>query len=117
MKNCALYKERNPVVNSLNANANAALAAYRNGLMSKANVEVALASARMAAAYGYRGPPGLGQRKAFSTVPPDGYVCKICAIPGHWIQQCPLRHTQPPPHYSQNLLTGDPNRMVERLLA
>ncbi len=21
--------------------------------------------------------------------PPDGFVCKVCNIPGHWIQQCP----------------------------
>lgn len=20
---------------------------------------------------------------------PDGYVCKICSVPGHWIQDCP----------------------------
>jgi hypothetical protein len=88
MKNCALYKERNPVVNSLNANANAAIAAYRNGLVSKANVDLALAaSARMAAAYGYRGglAPALGQRKPFSTVPPDGYVCKVRL---HWPDAC-----------------------------
>lgn len=23
--------------------------------------------------------------------PPDSYVCKICHIPGHWIQECPDR--------------------------
>lgn len=23
------------------------------------------------------------------SVPSDGYVCKLCNIPGHWIQQCP----------------------------
>lgn len=23
--------------------------------------------------------------------PPDSYVCKICHIPGHWIQDCPDR--------------------------
>lgn len=86
MKNCALYKERNPAqAFNANASANAAIAAYRNGLVSKANLDLALAaSARMAAAsaYGYRSgvaPPGLGgQRKPFSTVPPDGYVCKVC---------------------------------------
>ena len=25
--------------------------------------------------------------------PPNGYVCRICNIPGHWIQQCPLKRT------------------------
>ena len=24
-------------------------------------------------------------------VPPQGYVCNACNIPGHWIQQCPKR--------------------------
>lgn len=22
------------------------------------------------------------------SVPPEGYVCKVCGVPGHWIQQC-----------------------------
>lgn len=26
--------------------------------------------------------------------PPDSYVCKICHIPGHWIQECPERNDQ-----------------------
>ena len=33
--------------------------------------------------------------------PPDGYVCRKCNKPGHWIQECPLPTThdysQPPP--------------------
>lgn len=27
--------------------------------------------------------------KRKTTSPPDGYVCKVCGIAGHWIQQCP----------------------------
>lgn len=26
--------------------------------------------------------------------PPDSYVCKICQIPGHWIQDCPEKASQ-----------------------
>ncbi|CAB9498291.1 expressed unknown protein [Seminavis robusta] len=26
-----------------------------------------------------------------TTEPPDGYVCNLCKITGHWIQQCPTR--------------------------
>ncbi|OCF31893.1 nuclear protein [Kwoniella heveanensis BCC8398] len=38
--------------------------------------------------------------------PPESYVCKICAQPGHWIQDCPQKnnrdtkdHSKPPPGY------------------
>ncbi|WWC60538.1 uncharacterized protein I303_103112 [Kwoniella dejecticola CBS 10117] len=38
--------------------------------------------------------------------PPDSYVCKICAQPGHWIQECPQKtsrdakdHSKPPAGY------------------
>ncbi|KAL3904084.1 MAG: hypothetical protein SGILL_010204 [Bacillariaceae sp.] len=23
-----------------------------------------------------------------TTAPPDGYICKLCGVSGHWIQQC-----------------------------
>lgn len=32
------------------------------------------------------------KRKADST-PPDGYVCRLCSTPGHWIQVCPTKKT------------------------
>ena len=32
------------------------------------------------------------KRKAKSA-PPDGYVCRLCNIPGHWIQVCPTKKT------------------------
>lgn len=32
------------------------------------------------------------KRKAEST-PPDGYVCRLCSVPGHWIQVCPDKKT------------------------
>ncbi|KAL7545517.1 hypothetical protein ACHAWF_008865 [Thalassiosira exigua] len=32
------------------------------------------------------------KRKAEST-PPEGYVCRLCSIPGHWIQVCPTKKT------------------------
>lgn len=25
--------------------------------------------------------------------PPDGYVCRLCSVPGHWIQVCPTKKT------------------------
>lgn len=28
------------------------------------------------------------ERKRKLTIPPDGYTCSLCGIPGHWIQQC-----------------------------
>ncbi|KAI9333336.1 hypothetical protein DFJ73DRAFT_764403 [Zopfochytrium polystomum] len=27
-----------------------------------------------------------------SSIPPETYVCKICGIPGHWIQACPMKN-------------------------
>ncbi len=35
---------------------------------------------------------GTNKRKASST-PPDGYVCRLCSNPGHWIQVCPIKKT------------------------
>ncbi|KAL7542540.1 hypothetical protein ACHAXR_012134 [Thalassiosira sp. AJA248-18] len=35
---------------------------------------------------------GTKKRKADST-PPDGYVCRLCSIAGHWIQVCPTKKT------------------------
>ena len=32
-----------------------------------------------------------------TTLPPDGYVCRKCHVPGHWIQQCPVPKQAPPP--------------------
>ncbi len=32
------------------------------------------------------------KRKVEST-PPDGYVCRLCSTPGHWIQVCPTKKT------------------------
>lgn len=32
------------------------------------------------------------KRKAESS-PPDGYVCRLCSTPGHWIQVCPTKKT------------------------
>ncbi|KAL9181593.1 hypothetical protein ACHAXT_010398 [Thalassiosira profunda] len=36
--------------------------------------------------------PATKKRKADST-PPEGYVCRLCSIPGHWIQVCPTKKT------------------------
>jgi hypothetical protein len=30
-----------------------------------------------------------GKRKSLS-VPSEGYVCKLCGVPGHWMEQCSL---------------------------
>ena len=27
-----------------------------------------------------------------SQSPPNNYICRICSIPGHWIQQCPYKY-------------------------
>jgi hypothetical protein len=27
--------------------------------------------------------------RPYKSIPPLGYVCKLCKIPGHWIQSCP----------------------------
>jgi len=35
---------------------------------------------------------GTKKRKADST-PPEGYVCRLCSTPGHWIQVCPTKKT------------------------
>ena len=32
-------------------------------------------------------------RKRKETTPPDGYVCRLCNIAGHWIQVCPTKKT------------------------
>jgi hypothetical protein len=34
-----------------------------------------------------------------SNVPPVGYICRKCNVPGHWIQQCPYRPHEPPEYY------------------
>jgi Zinc knuckle len=31
------------------------------------------------------------QKKKKTTNPPEGYVCNLCGIAGHWIQQCPTK--------------------------
>ena len=27
-------------------------------------------------------------------IPPPGYICHRCNIPGHWIQNCPTKNAQ-----------------------
>ena len=31
--------------------------------------------------------------KKVEKLPPDGYVCRLCSVPGHWIQVCPTKKT------------------------
>ncbi|KAJ3200333.1 hypothetical protein HK099_002722, partial [Clydaea vesicula] len=38
-----------------------------------------------------------GTRLPLKTTPPDGYICRKCNTPGHWIQQCPFQKTSIPP--------------------
>ncbi|KAJ3104181.1 hypothetical protein HDU97_009436, partial [Phlyctochytrium planicorne] len=48
---------------------------------------------------------GMGVHKMHSSVPPPGYVCKLCFVEGHWLKNCSLyrerRH-----HLSQPFLMG-----------
>ena len=34
-----------------------------------------------------------GASKRKESTPPDGYVCRLCSVPGHWIQVCPTKKT------------------------
>ncbi|KAJ3335724.1 hypothetical protein HDU93_004605 [Gonapodya sp. JEL0774] len=115
MKNCSLYKERTPAPFSSNGQA---LNNNTNGYHKDGAISVN---------GGGSPPPGLYSpaiqraahlravgmqmhsnpvRKSFTTVPPDGYVCKICTVPGHWIQQCPIRNMQSAPTQQQNIMGG-----------
>lgn len=29
-----------------------------------------------------------------TSIPPEGYVCNLCKVPGHWIQQCDQKDTR-----------------------
>ncbi|KAK1742756.1 zinc finger CCHC domain-containing protein [Skeletonema marinoi] len=31
------------------------------------------------------------QQQSHNPIPPEGYVCRLCNIPGHWIQACPTK--------------------------
>lgn len=33
------------------------------------------------------------EKKRKTSEPPDGYVCRLCSTPGHWIQVCPTKKT------------------------
>eukprot|EP00566_Odontella_aurita_P015790 CAMPEP_0113565408 /NCGR_PEP_ID=MMETSP0015_2-20120614/22160_1 /TAXON_ID=2838 /ORGANISM="Odontella" /LENGTH=278 /DNA_ID=CAMNT_0000467601 /DNA_START=135 /DNA_END=971 /DNA_ORIENTATION=+ /assembly_acc=CAM_ASM_000160 len=35
-----------------------------------------------------------GTKRKNTSAPPQGYVCKLCGVAGHWIQQCPEREKQ-----------------------
>lgn len=35
-----------------------------------------------------------GLKRKEPSEPPSGYICSICGIAGHWIQQCPERKTK-----------------------
>ncbi|KAJ3090397.1 hypothetical protein HK102_003906 [Quaeritorhiza haematococci] len=43
---------------------------------------------------------GGGRNPSKTSVPPDGYVCRKCNTPGHWIQQCSLKSNVPPDTYT-----------------
>mmetsp|Transcript_3168 Transcript_3168/g.6745 ORF Transcript_3168/g.6745 Transcript_3168/m.6745 type:complete len:288 (-) Transcript_3168:23-886(-) len=34
-----------------------------------------------------------GKKRKADSSPPEGYVCRLCSIPGHWIQVCPTKKT------------------------
>ena len=36
--------------------------------------------------------------------PPPNYLCRICNIPGHWIQQCPSKHNSRVPQVPSNYI-------------
>ncbi|GFZ43337.1 hypothetical protein JCM24511_01057 [Saitozyma sp. JCM 24511] len=70
----------------------------------------------------FNGETGVKKMKTEHGAPPENYVCKICSIPGHWIQDCPEKakqqeHRQPPPGYvckicqsSEHLIRDCPNK-------
>ncbi|KAL7512076.1 hypothetical protein ACHAXN_009702 [Cyclotella atomus] len=33
------------------------------------------------------------KKRKVDSVPPEGYVCRLCSVPGHWIQVCPTKKT------------------------
>ncbi|KXS16490.1 hypothetical protein M427DRAFT_134102 [Gonapodya prolifera JEL478] len=103
MKNCSLYKERSPQYPTVQAN-NGPM--YRKdgsmGTPPPGLYSPAIQRAAQLRAAGITMQNGV--RKPFTTVPPDGYVCKICGVPGHWIQQCPIRHMQPAPAQHSNAM-------------
>lgn len=33
------------------------------------------------------------KKRKSEAAPPDGYVCRLCSVPGHWIQVCPTKKT------------------------
>ena len=46
--------------------------------------------------------PGWKKRRTASAIPPQGYVCNICRIAGHWISDCPQRKPRPPREQSKD---------------
>lgn len=40
------------------------------------------------------GPTEMGSKRKNTSTPPDGYVCRLCGVAGHWIQQCPERQNR-----------------------
>jgi len=61
-------------------------------------------------------PPAGSNRPSFrNTVPPNGYVCKLCKIPGHWIQSCPDAPLYPIPRDPNRKITIPPDGYVCRL--
>ena len=48
-------------------------------------------------------PNARSNKPSPSTVPPEGYVCRICNIPGHWIQFCPHKGAKPAKAQSRQL--------------
>lgn len=47
----------------------------------------------------FTSPRGSFSKGHRQTNPPPGYICKICTVPGHWIQQCPEQHNYPKVSY------------------
>lgn len=50
--------------------------------------------------HGHRRSTSLGSNNGASSgnsapPPPNGYLCRVCGVPGHWIEQCSSQYHQP----------------------
>lgn len=96
---------------SSNANSQATLDALREGSVAQDSYANGLGGAFLNNLYGpgglnaYAAAAAAQQRKPFhqrelpNITPPEGYVCKLCFIEGHFLRHCPLYKERPRGEY------------------